>query len=158
MQNASLQNADMTLPSEHDAEIEVSSGKATSDDMIYCSRCGEKNHENNYQCTRCGFVLHALSASQVPVSNEDTMFGLIPVKNMQALIAYYLAVFSLIPVLGIPLGITALVLGIRGLGYAKAHPEAKGAIHAWIGIALGGFSAVAYLSLIAIPVFQYLKN
>ena len=156
MHDTSLQNADTMSLSERSADAKASPAKGTSDNIIYCSRCGEKNLENNYKCTRCGFVLHTLSASQVPVSNEDTMFGLIPVKNMQALISYYLAIFSLIPVMGIPLGITAFVLGIRGLGYAKVHPEAKGAIHAWIGIVLGGLSAIAYLLLIGIPVFRYL--
>ena len=53
---------------------------------------------------------------------------------MQALLAYYLGVFSLIPCIGIPLGIAALVLGIKGLKYAKLHPEAKGKGARWAKI------------------------
>jgi hypothetical protein len=44
----------------------------------------------------------------------DGTGGLIPYKNPKALLAYYFGVFSLIPVLGIPLGITAFVLDHRG--------------------------------------------
>ena len=49
---------------------------------------------------------------------------LIPYKNPKALIAYYLAIFSLIPCLGLLLGIAAFILGLLGLKAAKAHPQA----------------------------------
>lgn len=76
------------------------------------------------------------------------MGGLIPYKNSQALWAYYLGIFALIPCIGIPLGITALVLGIRGLKFADANPEAKGKGHCWTGIILGGLCAFGYSMLI----------
>ena len=44
-------------------------------------------------------------------------------KNSRALIAYYLAVFSLIPFIGILLGIAAFVLRLLGLHFAKEHPD-----------------------------------
>ena len=78
------------------------------------------------------------------------MTTIIPYKNEKALIAYYLGVFSLIPCLGSPLGITALILGLKGLNYAKEHPEAKGQVHAWIGIIVGGFFGLVYTLLIII--------
>jgi hypothetical protein len=78
----------------------------------------------------------------------DATHGVIPYKNPQALTAYYLGIFSLIPVLGLFLGIAAFVLGIKGLKFRKLHPETKGSAHAWIGIILGGLVAVAHLVLI----------
>ena len=69
----------------------------------------------------------------------DSTGGVIPYKNPQALIAYYLGVFSLIPCLGIPLAVAALVLGVLGLRARKRNPEIKGSAHAWIGIIAGGF-------------------
>jgi hypothetical protein len=54
------------------------------------------------------------------------------------------------PCIGVPLGIAALVLGIKGLKYAELHPEAKGKVHAWTGIILGALCAIAYTLLIAI--------
>ena len=55
------------------------------------------------------------------VTTADGLGGLIPYKNARALWAYYLGVFALIPCIGAPLGIAALVLGIKGLKYARAR-------------------------------------
>ena len=46
---------------------------------------------------------------QAAVSTTDPVSAVIPYRNMPALISYYLAVFSLIPCLGIPLGLAAVV-------------------------------------------------
>lgn len=86
-----------------------------------------------------------------PPPSDNTLGGLIPYKNSSALLAYYLGVFSLIPCVGIVLGIAAFVLGLRGLAFAKLHPEAKGKAHAWIGIIVGGLFGFGYL--IALIVF-----
>ena len=123
-------------------------------EMMFCPKCGERNRENNFKCTRCGVVLHGPTQPQHVVSDDSTMGGLIPYKNAQALWAYYLGIFSLIPCVGIPLGIAALILGIRGLKYGDLHPEARGKGHAWTGIILGGLCAVGYTLLIAIPMLM----
>ncbi len=81
---------------------------------------------------------------------DNTLGGLIPTKNSSALIAYYLGVFSIIPCLGIPMGLTALFLGIRGLQYVKQYPAVKGRTHAWVGIIAGGFFGIGYLVLTVI--------
>ena len=83
-----------------------------------------------------------------PTPTGDATGGLIPYKNPQALTAYYLGIFSLIPIIGLFLGIAAFVLGIMGLRFRKRHPETKGAAHAWIGIILGGGIAVIHLAAI----------
>lgn len=82
---------------------------------------------------------------QGPPQADGTLGGLIPYKNSSALLAYYLGVFSIIPCLGIFLGIAAFVLGLRGLAFAKLHPEAKGKAHAWTGIIVGGLFGFGYL-------------
>jgi hypothetical protein len=61
----------------------------------------------------------------------------IPYKNPPALIAYYLGLFSLAPVIGLFLAIPALVLGIIGLKKRRENPAIKGSVHAWIGIGCG---------------------
>ena len=43
------------------------------------------------------------------------MDHVIPTKNAAALLGYYFGVFSIIPVLGIPLGIAAVICGVFGL-------------------------------------------
>jgi WD40 repeat protein len=72
-----------------------------------------------------------------PVTTKADGFGLIPSKNGNALVAYYLGVFALIPGLALFLGPSALVMGILGKRYASANPQAKGAIHAVAGLILG---------------------
>lgn len=82
----------------------------------------------------------------------------IPYKNPRALFAYYFSVFALIPVIGMVLGFIALALGISGLGFRRRHPEAGGAIHAWVGILAGGFFALFWLVLVASVMVIRLKR
>jgi ribosomal protein S27E len=103
--------------------------------VIYCVACGTKNSENNFRCVQCGAVLHESSAPAARV--EDPLLSLVPYKNASAVWAYYLGVFSLIPCFGVFLAIAAIVMGFLGLGNASKHPEAKGKVHAWVGILLG---------------------
>lgn len=82
-----------------------------------------------------------------PIPSDPTGDGvnlIIPYKNPCALIAYYLAVFSLIPCIGALLGLAAVILGIIGLVYAHNHEGARGRVHAWIGIVVGGFFFLLY--------------
>lgn len=72
---------------------------------------------------------------------------IIPYKNVRALVAYYLGVFSVIPLVGIPLGLVAFALGISALGFRKKNPQAGGVVHAWIGILAGGFFGFGWLAL-----------
>ncbi len=81
---------------------------------------------------------------------DEAISTIIPYKNPRALASYYLSFFTLIPVLGILLGIAAIVLGILGLRYTSAHPEAKGTAHAVIGISLSA------ICIVANPVICYL--
>lgn len=74
---------------------------------------------------------------------DDGVSTLIPYKNGKALAAYYCAVFSVIPCLGLILGPIALIFGILGLRFVRAHPEAHGTAHAWVGIILGGLTTLA---------------
>jgi Domain of unknown function (DUF4190) len=83
---------------------------------------------------------------------DDGVSTLIPYKNPKALIAYYCGVFGLMPILGVPLAIAAVILGTLGLRYVKAHPTAKGTAHAIVGIVLGSISVLYHFSCIAFMV------
>jgi hypothetical protein len=65
---------------------------------------------------------------------------LIPYRNPKALAAYYVGFFSLIPVVGLLTAPFAVVLGILGVRTARRKPEAKGLVHACIGILFGSLS------------------
>jgi len=118
---------------------------------MYCPKCGTENQDNNFKCTRCGEILHP-SAPPIVITSDDTLGGLMPSKNGPALAAYYLGVFSAIPFLGIPLGIAALIFGIKGVRRAREHPEVKGKAHAWVGIIAGGLFSLLYLILVVLAV------
>lgn len=73
----------------------------------------------------------------------ETVATIIPFRNARALIAYYCAVFSVIPCAGLVLGPIAFLLGILGMRYVRTHPSAHGTGHALVGIILGGLTALA---------------
>ncbi|MEM9588423.1 MAG: hypothetical protein AAGA03_14160 [Planctomycetota bacterium] len=79
-----------------------------------------------------------VAGSAAAAQEGDGTGGVIPYKNPAALIAYYLGLFSLVPVLGLFLAIPAFVLGIIGLRNRSRNPAIKGSVHAWIGIVMGG--------------------
>jgi hypothetical protein len=83
-----------------------------------------------------------------PASGNETVATIIPYRNPQALVAYYLGLFSLFHVLGFFLAVVAVILGIRGLLFAGRNPQAKGKVHAWVGIICGGLFGLFNLLII----------
>lgn len=83
----------------------------------------------------------------------DATGGIIPYKNLPALIGYYLGIFGLFPLIGILLAIPAFILGIIGLRKRKRNPIIKGSVHAWIGIVLG-FLSIGYNSLLIVALIM----
>jgi DNA-directed RNA polymerase subunit RPC12/RpoP len=122
---------------------------------VFCPECGSHNTATNSTCAQCGFVLQSRPLPP-PAAANDGLSTLIPYRNTLALIGYYLGVFSLIPCLGIPLGIAALILGILGLKRARLHPEAKGKAHAWTAIILGSLCTLG--NLVGIVVMIVVAN
>ena len=115
----------------------------------YCAHCGAPNEARLTQCPQCGRSLLAAwppppggyappQAYPPPQTTIGGFGGMIPDKNPSALTAYYLGIFSIIPCLGLPMGLAALVLGLRGLDLVKEHPEVRGRTHALVGIIVGG--------------------
>jgi len=75
--------------------------------------------------------------------------GLIPYSNPKALIGYYLSIGGLIPFLGLPLAIAAVICGLMGFKAWRADHAIKGSVHAWVAIILGGLEIAAYIVLVA---------
>jgi len=78
----------------------------------------------------------------------DAADGVIPDKNLPALLACGLGVFSFIPCLGLPLGVAALILGLRGLKLHREQPVVNGVVPAWIGIICGSLFALFWLLIL----------
>lgn len=97
------------------------------------------------------FIPPPISPALAPATNSG-LNVIIPYRNPSALVAYYLGVFSLIPFIGILLGIMGFVLGILGLRYRRRNPAAGGVVHAWIGIVVGGLFGFGWLVLTIIAI------
>jgi len=91
-----------------------------------------------------------------PVASPSAAEVFIPYRNTAALAAYYLGIFSLL--LGMFLGIPAIVLGILGLAKANREPRVRGKAHAWTGIILGTLTTIASLVFVAVLVFGLLHH
>lgn len=123
-----------------------------------CPRCGLPNEAGLMQCARCGQSLvavwppppggYAPPQGYAPQTTIGGFGGMIPTGNPSALTAYYLGIFSIIPCLAIPMGIAAVVLGIKGLRLVKEQPEVCGRAHALVGIIAGGLFALINIGVL----------
>ena len=136
---------------------------------MFCPWCGVENENDRRECASCGRILrpepgkehpYTMTAAQrqaypqsgqmpyyppghrpqYPPHSDDVMSRMIPSNNQYAMAAYYLAVFSLIPGIGLFLGIAAFFCGLSGLKYFSEHPEVHGRTHSLVGIILGGLT------------------
>jgi hypothetical protein len=82
----------------------------------------------------------------------DATGGVIPYKNVPALLAYYFGLFSLLPCVGLLLAVPALILGIIGLSKRKKNPAIKGSVHAWIGIVMGGLFTLIWGAVLVLVI------
>lgn len=108
------------------------------DGASFCQGCGASLVNNPY----AGGIAQPNYPMMQSPSEGDATGGVIPYKNPKALISYYLGIFSGLPLIGLPIGIAAFVLGIQGLRARRENPAIKGSVHAGIGIGCGGFFAV----------------
>jgi len=109
--------------------------------MPKCLKCGA---EMPPRATICAVCMTRAPSAGVAAEGGDATGGIIPYKNPPALVAYYLGLFSILPFLGLPLGIASLVLGLKGLKKRRENPAVSGAVHSWIGIGCGGLSILIW--------------
>lgn len=86
--------------------------------------------------------------------SDDKMQAWIPTKNPPALISYYAGIFGLLPFLGLPATIVAIVLGIIAVKKNKQHPTPGAKVHALIGLGLGIFQMLVLIGFIILSVIQ----
>lgn len=101
---------------------------------------------------------HAVAASpptqpgvMASAPTDSPISGLIPYRNAPALVGYYISVGSLIPILGLILGPTAVILGIYGVKAYKNDNRRKGMAHAIVAISLGSLTTLGNVGLLVLP-------
>jgi hypothetical protein len=125
--------------------------------LMKCWKCGAENPDQMQTCARCGSDLGVVAAQ--PVEEGDGTGGLIPYKNPKALIAYYLGILSGLPLIGLPFGVVAFILGFLGLRDRRRNPVIKGSIHAGIGIGCGClFSLLWSVAIVGIIIAMLSKR
>jgi len=98
-----------------------------------------------------------------PDTANEVLATVIPYRNKPALVSYYLGLFSLfalvpfLGVIGVGMAIAAFVLGLKGRRLVKEHPDAKGTVHAWVGILGGAFWGVLGILVQGMTVIAILK-
>lgn len=130
-----------------------------------CPECNSEISTDLSHCPACGAEIRITEAELVPSAPSpsqhhggDSTGGVIPYKNPQALIAYYLGILSGLPLIGFPIGIAAFIFGIRGLQARNRNPQVKGSVHAGIGIGCGSIFAVLWGIAIAGMIFAFLDT
>ena len=111
-----------------------------------CPACESANEAEAVECIECGSRLprkprrggiDAEEMDDEAYRQSPFFIGANEYANVKALRAYLFGLLGLIPVLGVILGLIAIVLGVSGLKYAKSHPKARGNAQAKTGILLG---------------------
>lgn len=138
----------------------------------YCPHCGyDLRAVNDELCPECGVRLPAdlfatpqgegnadlTELDDEPLPKRTGFMRFVPPRNGRALTGYYLAIASLIPVLGIVLGPIAVFNGVEGLNHVRQFPTHGGRAHGWVAVVLGSFTClanIASLCLLPIAIFQ----
>ncbi len=138
----------------------------------YCPHCGyDLRAVSDEVCPECGVRLPAdlfaapqgeaeadlTELDEEPLPKRTGFTRFVPVRNRRAVIGYYFAIASLIPILGVVLGPIAIFNGLEGMNHARRFPKHGGRAHGIVAVTLGSLTCVANLlgmCLWPIAVFQ----
>ena len=103
------------------------------------------------KCRHCGDYLDPTARPRDMPSAVDR--ALLPVgRPVSAIAAGYCALFAILPGLGLPFAIAALVCGIVALKKINADSALSGKGRAWFGIIVGGFMTVVSIAFLLLAV------
>ena len=79
-------------------------------------------------------------------------------RPASAILAGYLALFGILPLIGLPFSILALVCGLLALKAIKKDPDLSGSGRAWFGIILGSLMTLISLLFLVFMVFAAISK
>lgn len=101
-----------------------------------CPSCAAENPAGIAVCAGCGSKLTRSSRRRGAARLSHLLVQRIP-NNPPAVTAYRYALYGLIPIVGLILGVFAFGFGIAGYRFACVSPEGEGRGHAVAGMILG---------------------
>lgn len=110
-----------------------------------CPLCGEDILIAARKCRHCGEYLDP--ALRRP-KHDAVERMLVPVgRPASAIVAGYLGLLSLFPIIGLPAAVAAVVVGLKALRTIRADASLSGNGRAWFGIIAGGLLLLPQLAL-----------
>lgn len=95
-------------------------------------------------------IIHYYQKQQM--NPDDSFQRLIPTKNMPALLSYYFGCAGVLPIVGLPFSVLAIILGRKGLRQYNKNPSPGAKVHAKIGIYFGAFELVFFALVIILVI------
>ncbi len=120
-----------------------------------CPRCRQPNEGGACRCPRCGQSLWPASLPDGTHPPANALFeALFPVRNIPALIAFWVCLFALIPGLGILVALAVIGLGVSGLRNARKDPAVGGRWQSWLSVAVAALFGLINIAVVGIAVYQ----
>lgn len=93
-----------------------------------------------------------------PQPNDNLTQTIMPTKNPASIVSYYCGVFGIIPFLGLPLTIIAIIFGHKALAQWRKQPTPGAKGHALTGLIFGYFELLVFVAFIILMVVARSKS
>ncbi len=115
--------------------------RGVGDDL--CPECGVRLPADLFAEPQGGAAADLTELDEEPLPKRTGFTRFVPPRNGRALIGYYFAIASLIPILGVVLGPIAVFNGVEGIRHARRFPEHGGGAHGIVAVTLGSMTTAA---------------